>query len=326
MKLQNDLTKKLGIEMPVLCGAMYPCGNPELVAAVSEAGGLGVIQPISLSYVYGYRLKDGLKYIRSLTQKPVGMNVLVEKSSKIYEKRMRTVVDEALAEGIRFFVTALGNPKWVVDKVHAAGGIVFHDVTERKWAERALGAGVNGLICVNNMAGGHAGVRSPEQLFADLRDLDVPLVCAGGVGDAKTFVRMLGLGYLGAQMGTRFVATEECRAGIDYKNAIVKANAEDVVLTEKITGVPVSVIRTPLVDRIGTHAGPVTKFLLRHPRTKHWMRLYYSIQSFRNLKRSIKSPMGYQDYYQAGKSVAGIESIRKAGEIVREFAEVASRA
>lgn len=315
--LENRLTQMLGIRYPIICGAMYPCSNPELVAAASQAGAIGIVQPISLSYVYGYPYRDGLRKIRSLTTAPIGVNVLVEQSSKIYIDRMRKVVDESLDEGVRFFITALGSPDWVVEKVHARGGIVFHDVTERKWAERALKAGVDGLICVNNTAGGHAGTKSPEALYRELNDLGVPLVCAGGVGDRSKFKEMLDLGYLGVQMGTRFIATKECRASDEYKRAILKAESKDVVLTEKITGVPVSVIRTEYVDRIGTHAGPIARFMLKHRKLKHYMRLYYSLKSFRDLRRSIVKPKGgHDDYWQAGKSVDGIDSILSVKEVI----------
>src|SRR3954467_1957605 len=111
MKLDNALTKKLGIEIPIFCGAMYPCSNPELVAAASEAGAIGIVQPLSLTYVYGYEMRAGLRHIRTLTKKPIGLNILVEKSSKIYEDRMRKFVDISIEEGIRFFITALGNPR-----------------------------------------------------------------------------------------------------------------------------------------------------------------------------------------------------------------------
>ena len=317
----NRFCRTVGIKYPVISGAMYPCGNPELVAAVSEAGGIGVVQPLSLTYVYGYEFRAGLRYIRTLTQKPIGFNALIEASSKIYMDRMRRFVDIALEEGVRFFVTALGNPKWVVDKVHAVGGLVYHDVTDRKWALKAVEAGVDGLICVNGRAGGHAGTLSPEQLYADLRDLGKPLVCAGGVGDEETFKRMMGLGYEAVQMGTRFVASQECRASEPYKKAILDADEQDVVLTERLTGVPVSVIKTDYVEKIGLKAGPLSRFLLKQPRTKHWMRLYYSLKSFHDFRRSIHKPRPYDEYWQAGKSVAGIERVEPAGEIVRRFGE-----
>src|SRR6266480_6582681 len=181
--LDTPLTRQLGIEVPLICGAMYPCSNAELVAAVSAAGGIGVVQPLSMIYVYGQDLRDGLRLIRRITDKPIGMNVLIERSSKFYLERMRRYVDIAMEEGVRFFVTSLGNPRWVVDRVAPAGGIVYHDVTERKWAEKGLAGGVHGLIAVNNRAGGHAGPRSAEALYEQVADLAVPVICAGGIGD-----------------------------------------------------------------------------------------------------------------------------------------------
>ena len=323
--LETSLSRQLKIEVPLICGAMYPCSNPELVAAVSEAGGMGIIQPLSLVYVHGREFREGLAEIRRLTDKPVGMNVVVERSSKVYMDRMRAYVDAALDDGIRFFVTSLGNPRWVADRAHEVGGLVYHDVTERKWAEKGLEAGVDGLIAVNDRAGGHAGAKHANQLLDELGDFEVPVVCAGGVGDAKSFERSLRSGYAGVQMGTRFIATPECTASDDYKDAIVKAKAEDIVLTERMTGVPVSVIRTPYLEKVGTRAGPVARWLLRGRKTKHWMRMIYSLQALRSLKRSSVRAFSYRDYLQAGKSVEGIEAIEPAGLIVKRFADAVLR-
>ena len=324
--LRTPVTEQLGIEVPILCGAMYPCRNPELVAAASEAGAIGILQPLSLVYVHGHEIRAGLKLIRSLTSKPVGMNVIVERSSKVYQERMQSYMDVALEEGVRFFVTSLGNPRWVVEKAHAAGGRVYHDVTDRRWALKGLEAGVDGLIAVNNRAGGHAGSRGVEELYGELHDLGVPVVCAGGVGDEEGFVRALRLGYAGVQMGTRFIATRECTAHPDYKKAILEAREKDIVLTERLTGVPVSVIRTPYIEKLGTKAGPLGRWMLKGRKTRHWMRMIYSLQSLWRLKRSSLRSFSYKDYLQAGRSVEGIEEILPVAEVVRRFREAAERA
>ena len=321
--MTTNFARQIGIEVPVICGAMYPCSNPELVAAASESGGIGIVQPVSLTYVHGYDYREGLRYIRRMTTKPIGMNALIEQSSRAYRERMERWIDISLEEGIRFFVTSLGNPRWVVDKVTPHGGVVYHDVTERKWALKGVDGGVHGLVAVNKEAGGHAGARSPAALYDELADLGLPLICAGGVGDPKHFRAALDMGYAGVQMGTRFIATPECRAHDDYKRAIVEASASDIVLTEKISGVPVAVIETPYVRAVGTRAGFVAKRLLRHPRAKHWMRTLYSLRSLWQLKRASLEGSGYQQYFQAGKSVDGIEAIEPAGDIVRRFAAAA---
>jgi nitronate monooxygenase len=318
--LDTTFARQVGIEVPLICGAMYPCSNPELIAAVSAAGGIGIIQPISMTFVHKRDLREGIRWIRSQTDKPIGFNAIVEKSSKVYEDRMRKWIDIALEEGVRFFVTALGDPRWVVEKVHAVGGIVYHDVTERKWAEKALAGGVDGLICVNRDAGGHAGTASAEQLWRDLGDLGVPLVAAGGVGDAAAFARTLDIGFSGVQLGTRFIATTECRAHDDYKQAILRARPEDIVLTERISGVPVAVIKTPYIEKVGTQASFLMKRALQHAKLKHYARLYYTVKSVFELRRASLQGVSYRDFFQAGKSVVGIDAIEPAGDIVRRFA------
>ncbi len=324
--LDTPFARRLGIEVPLVCGAMYPCSNPELVAAVSEAGGIGVVQPISLTYVHGHEFRAGLRLIKSLTDKPIGLNALIEQSSKKYRETMERWVDVALEEGVRFFVTSLGNPRWVVDTVRPHGGVVYHDVTERKWAEKGLAGGVDGLIAVNRRAGGHAGGKSAEELIDELGSYGVPVVCAGGVGAPADFVQALRLGYAGVQMGTRFIATPECRAAEVYKQAIVDADEQDIVHSERITGVPVAVINTPYIERMGLKAGPFARWMLRGRRRKHWMRSFFALRSLWQLKRASLDTSGSKDYWQAGKSVAGIHAVEPAGEIVRAFAAAAVEA
>ena len=323
--LDTALTRDAHIEVPLICGAMYPCSNWELVAAVSKAGGIGIIQPISLTFVGKQDFREALRCIKGVTDKPIGMNVLTEKSSKVYLERMSKWLDIALEEGVRFFVTSLGNPKWIVDRVKPFGGVVYHDITERKWALIAKKAGVHGLIAVNNQAGGHAGQKTPQELLAELSDLGLPIVAAGGIGDEQGFVNVLKMGYAGAQLGTRFIATTECKAHDDYKAAILQAEAHDIVLTDKLSGVPVSVIQTPYIKKIGTKAGLIARLLLKNPRTKHYMRMFYSLQSAWKLKEAQNRGAAYKEYFQAGKSVAGIRLVEPAGEIVRRYAAAAAQ-
>jgi nitronate monooxygenase len=323
VNLDTPLTAALGISYPIIGGAMYPCSNPELVAAVSEAGGIGVLQPLTLVHVHDLEFRDGLRRILSLTDKPIGMNVLTEKSASRYLERMRSWLEIALEHGVRFFVSSLGNPRWIVDLVSPAGGLVYHDVTERKWALKAVDAGVHGLIAVNGLAGGHTGARSPEALYDEVADFGLPVICAGGVGRASAFRRALEIGYAGVQMGTRFIASTECSSPEEYKQAILEADARDIVLTHRITGVPVSVIRTPYVERVGTTAGPVARWLLAHPRTKHWMRGLYMLRAGLRLKRGERRGMSHRDYYMAGRSVEGIDAVEPVADIINRFVAAA---
>ena len=317
---ENIFTQQANIKLPIIGGPMYPCSNPELVAAISEAGGIGIVQPISLSYVHGYDFREGLQYIRSLTSKPIGMNALIEQSNKRYHERMVQWIDIALEEGVRFFITSLGKPDWVVKRVHEVGGIVYHDVTEKKWAHKAIDGGVDGLISVNNRAGGHAGQQTAEQLYQDLESFNLPIICAGGISTPDDFKHALDIGYAGIQMGTRFIATTECNAPLPYKEAIVKANEEDIVLSERVSGIPVSLINTPYVNRQGLKTNKFEKWLLRGSRSKYLMRTFYLLRSLWSLKKAVLDKTGKHDYWQAGKSVKGINKIESVKDIIEHFA------
>ncbi len=325
-EIATRLTFDAGIRVPIICGAMYPCSNPELVAAASEAGGLGVLQPISLTYVHGHQFREGIRKIRSLTDRPIGMNALIEQSSKTYRRRMEEWLEVALEEGVRFFVTSLGKPDWVVQAVEPFGGRVYHDVTERKWAQKGVDCGVHGLIGVNSRAGGHAGGLDTRELLDDVGDLGLPVVCAGGIGTEQEFVEALRLGYAGVQMGTRFIATDECTASDEYKQAIGDAVEEDIVHSERLTGVPVAVINTPYVHRMGLEAGPIARWMLRGRRTKHWMRTIYALRSLWQLRRSLRATSGRGDYWQAGRSVSGVRGVEPVHSIVQRFALAARSA
>ncbi|MBM4186011.1 MAG: nitronate monooxygenase [Gemmatimonadetes bacterium] len=332
MNLDTPFTRHSGVSVPIIGGPMFPCSNPELVGAVSAAGGLGVLQPISLTYIHGHEYRAGVRLIKQLAGgRPFGMNALIEASSSTYHQRMVRWVNIALEEGVRFFVTSLGNPRWVVDAVTPHGGVVYHDVTERKWADKGRDAGVHGLIAVNARAGGHSGSRSPEALYQELAPLGLPLVCAGGVGSADEFVAALRLGYAAVQMGTRFIATPECTASPAYQQAIVAATERDIVHTERLSGVPLAVIATPYVRRVGTSVGPLARWLFRGRRTKRLIRTWYALKAAWALKRSATGRGRFADdpdraIWQAGMSVASIRAIEPVATIVRQFTDAARQA
>ena len=314
-------TRQANIALPIICGPMYPCSNPELVAAASATGAIGIVQPISLTYVHGYDFREGLRYIRSLTDKPVGMNALIEQSSKRYHERMVAWVNIALEEDIRFFITSLGKPDWVVKAVHAVGGIVYHDVTERKWAQKASDAGVDGLIAVNDRAGGHAGSRPARALHDELLFSGLPMICAGGIGTPSEYIDAIQLGYAGVQMGTRFIASTECNATHPYKQAIVNAKEADIILSERVSGTPVSLIHTPYVDQLGLKPNRFEQWMLRGHKRKYLMRTIYMLKSLWKLKKAVLDKTGTLDYWQAGKSVEGINSIESVSNIVEQFSK-----
>ena len=323
--LKTALTEDAGIEYPIICGAMYPCSNPELVAAASEGGGIAIVQPVSATMVHGYddpNTREGLrlaiKRIRTLTDKPIGFNALIEKGSERYLNRMSEWIDIALEEGIRFFVTSLGKPDWVCERVHARGGVVYHDVTNRFHAEKGIDCGVDGLICVNDRAGGHLGHMSMEDMYGDLSDLGLPLICAGGVGSERELKDAMNLGYAGVQMGTRFIATDECTTPQDYKDAIVKSGEDDITTTTKLTGVPIAIIGDKRTKQRGNW---LVRRLLKS-RFKHRVRVLITAISFwrmRALARGKKKSS--KDLWSAGKSVETIRGVESATTIMRRLGD-----
>ena len=114
-----------GAKVPIVCGPMYPGSNPELVAAASEAGGFGIVQPISLTHLYGHDFRAGLRHIKSLTDKPFGVNFTIVPNAK-YKKQMDEWMDISIDEGVKFFLTSLGKPHDIVKKAHANGVKVYH--------------------------------------------------------------------------------------------------------------------------------------------------------------------------------------------------------
>ncbi len=314
--INTRLTKDAGIRYPIICGAMYPCSNPELVSAASDGGGIAILQPVSLTMVHGFDkpnrkegLRAGIRYIRTLTDKPIGFNALIEKGSEKYIRQMSEWIDIALEEGVLFYVTSLGKPDWVCEKVHAKGGVVYHDVTNRKWAEKGKECGVDGLICVNNRAGGHLGEFSMEEMYVQLSDMGLPLICAGGVGSELELAKALKIGYDGVQMGTRFIATDECTTPQDYKDAIVKAKEEDITWTTKLTGVPISVINNSKLKK--NNSWPIRRLL--DSRFKHRIRVLITAISFWRMRAFSKGKgKSSKDLWSAGKSVETVNSIESA--------------
>jgi len=320
MGMSTPFTEHAGVEHPIICGAMYPCSNPELVAAAANGGGMAILQPVSLTYVHGWDLREGIRYIRSLTDQPIGFNALIEKGSKKYIERMSEWIDIALEEDIRFFVTSLGKPDWVCERVHAKGGFVYHDVTTRKHALKGIECGVDGLICVNNRAGGHLGTDSAAAMYAELSDLETPLICAGGIGSEEELSEVMAMGYAGVQMGTRFIATTECNSPDDYKQAIVDASEEDIVWTNRLTGVPISVIRSEGYQQENNWM--MRKWL--SSRWKHSARMFLNLLSFTKLRRLEKgkgSTAKKKEFFSAGKSVETVHSVESATVIMARLGQ-----
>ncbi|MEM7361168.1 MAG: nitronate monooxygenase [Pseudomonadota bacterium] len=317
-KATQQFLADTGAQTPVVCGPMYPGSNPELVAAASEHGGFGVVQPVTLTSLYGHDFREGLQLIKRLTDKPFGVNFTIfGGANKKYHEQMKEWMDISIEEGIKFFLTSLGKPDSVVKKAKEHGIKVYHDVPNRKVALAMRDSGVDGLNCINWRGGGQTGIQSAEQFMEELHDIGIPLVCAGGIGNADDFKQALEMGYAGVQLGTRFLATQECKVTDSYKQAIVDSTEEDIVWTNKIAGNNSSVIKTDDIMKGGLRTGPVINFMLRKPNLKKYARMYLMSKGIKNYSKTA-----FNDdvkFWQAGKGVGNISSVESVADVMREF-------
>jgi len=314
----QQFLKDTGAATPVVCGPMYPGSNPELIAAASEAGAFGVVQPVALTSLYGHNFREGLQLIRKLTDKPFGVNFTIfGGANKKYHEQMKKWMEISIDEGVKFFLTSLGKPHEIVKIAKQHDIKVYHDVPNKKVALAMRDAGVDGLNCINWRGGGQTGIQSAEQFMEELHDIGIPLVCAGGIGDTEDLKKALDMGYAGVQMGTRFLATHECKVTDSYKQAIVDAHEDDIVWTNKIAGNNSSVIKTADIMRGGLRTGPIINYMLRRRKLKKYARMYLMNKGVKNYSKTA-----FDDnvqFWQAGKGVGSIKSIDSAANIVDTF-------
>jgi nitronate monooxygenase len=307
-----------GAKTPVVCGPMYPGSNPELVAAVSEAGGLGVVQPVALTSLYGHDFREGLQLIKQLTDRPFGVNFTIfGGANKKYHEQMQEWMQISIEEGVKFFLTSLGKPDAVVKAAKEHGIVVYHDVPNKKVALAMRDSGVDGLNCINWRGGGQTGIQAAEQFMEELHDIKIPLICAGGIGNADDFKQALELGYAGVQLGTRFLATNECMITDSYKQAIVDSSEQDIVWTNKIAGNNSSVIKTDDIMKGGLRTGPVINYMLRKPSLKKYARMWLMSKGIRNYSKTAFSDD--VKFWQAGKGLGNIKSVESVADVLQEF-------
>jgi enoyl-[acyl-carrier protein] reductase II len=221
----------LGVEYPIIQGGMNWIANAELAAAVSNAGALGIISPTAAMRADGNlaeNLRDQIRIARDLTNKPFGVNL------PLMIPQIRELIQLVIEEGLRIVTTSAGNPATYTRQLKEAGIKVLHLVASARHAKGAEAQGVDAVIAEGYEAGGHNGFDELPTLVLVPQAVDavkIPVIAAGGVVDARGFVAALALGAEGVQVGTRFVATHECIAHRNFKEAIVKAGDTDTCIT-----------------------------------------------------------------------------------------------
>ncbi len=228
----------LGIEYPVIQGGMAWVATAELAAAVSEAGGLGLIAaggaPADI-------VRGEIKKARELTKKPFGVNVML--MSPFADEVMEMILEEKPA----VVVTGAGNPGKYITPLKEAGIKIMPVVASVALAKRLEKSGVDAVIAEGTEAGGHIGELTTMVLIPQVCDaVEIPVVAAGGIADARGTLAAFALGADGIQVGTKFICSNECIAHENYKNAVLKAKDRDAVVTGRSTGAPVRALKNKL--------------------------------------------------------------------------------
>jgi enoyl-[acyl-carrier protein] reductase II len=247
---KTRLCELLGIEYPIIQGGMVWIANAELAAAVSNAGGLGLISPnagMSHNGDQVENLKKQIEIAKGLTSKPFGVNLPILNNPQI-----EALVDAVIKAKVKVVATAAGNPALYTSRFKEAGIKVLHLVAAVRHAQSAERRGVDAVIAEGYEAGGHNGLDelTTLTLVPQVADaVSIPVVAAGGIADARGLVAALALGADGVQMGTRFVATRECAAHQNFKDAIVKATDTDTAITGRKLG-PTRILRNEIATKL----------------------------------------------------------------------------
>lgn len=289
------------LRVPVIAAPMFLVSGPDLVVAACNSGIVGTFPALNHRTTEGY---DGwLTDIESRLNDdaaPYGVNLIVHRSNP----RLQADLEVSAKHRVPLVITSLGAVSEVVDAVHGWGGVVFHDVTNVRHAEKAIEAGADGLILVCAGAGGHAGTVNPFALLPEIRRrFDGTIILAGALGDGRAVAaaRVLGADY--AYMGTRFIATQESMAPDAYRQMLVDTGSKDIVYTPAISGVPANFLAPSLVQ-----AGLDPKALGDTP----------DIDFGKELDVDSKA---WKDIWSAGHGVATIDDVPSVADLVDRIVE-----
>ena len=312
MSLRTPLCDMLGIEHPILLAGMGGVSFAELAAAVSNAGGYGVLGMAGTSTGF---IEEQMKKVRSLTDKPFGVDLLAATPDALTK-----AVDVIIGEGASSFVAGLGIPMPIIERLKKAGLKVMVVCGAVKHAVKAEQAGCDAVICQGGEGGGHTGLVGTMPLIAQaVEAVKIPVVGAGGIYDGRGLAASLALGAQGVWMGTRFIASEEAHAGEPYREAILEAKDEDTIRTRCYSGKPMRVKKNPYVDDWESRPGDIQGFP---------MQAMVSIQAgaMGGIGGQVDDLDPDKSCFAMGQSAGGVREVLPAGEIVRRIMAEANEA
>lgn len=234
-----SITNLLNIKYPIIQGAMAQIAKAPLVAAVSNAGGLGIIASGGMT---AEMLREEIKKTKALTDKPFGVNLMLMMTN------IAELTEVIIEEKVGIVTTGAGTPKTFMPIWKEAGIIVIPVVPSVMIAKRMEKMGADAVIAEGTEAGGHVGETTTMALLPQIVDaVTIPVIGAGGIADGRGIVAALALGAKGVQIGTRFLATDECPVHPDFKAAVIKASDRDTTVTGRKTGAPVRSIKNKMI-------------------------------------------------------------------------------
>lgn len=311
----TKLTTLLNIKYPIIQAPMFLVSNTKMVIEAMKSGIAGCIP--ALNYRTDEELRSALQELKKakVDGGSFGFNLIVNKSNVKYKHQL----DIICSEGADFIITSLGNPLETIKKARENGIKVFCDVTDLKFAQKVESLGADAIIAVNNEAGGHRGNLSPKFLIEQLvGNCKIPVISAGGVGCKSDLDKMLSYGAVGVSVGSPFIASVESNVTQEYKQACVDYDENAIVVTEKISGTPCTVINTPYVQKIGTKQTWIENLLNKNKKLKKWVKMIrFSIGM--NATKNAATKATYKTVWVAGPSIAYTKSILPVKQIVENL-------
>jgi nitronate monooxygenase/enoyl-[acyl-carrier protein] reductase II len=334
--LRTPLCHRLGIEVPIFNAGIGSGAGPELAAAVSNAGGFGVIGASGLE---PDEISRRIAHVRTLTDRPFGLNFIIGEESDEDREFIRAEIRAAIGEKVAAVVVFWGDPGVYVEEAHANGVAILIQVGSVEEAEAAAAAGVDAVIAQGVEAGGHVrGTTSIWELLPKTIEAlgPLPVLASGGIGDGAGVARALGLGAQGVSLGTRFVASDEAWVHPEYKRRVVASTAEDTVYTTDLYDVgwpdaPHRTLRNKNFEEweqagcppSGERPGEGTVIGVRRlpsGETSEWPRYASGM-----LTPTFEGAIDYAPMW-AGESCSVVNEVKPAGEIVRDLAREAEGA
>ncbi|WP_295830628.1 nitronate monooxygenase [uncultured Winogradskyella sp.] len=313
--MQTKLTELLNIKHPIIKAPMFLVSNVAMVTEAMKSGIAGCIPALN------YRTLDELRAaIKELHANKVeggsfGFNLIVNKSNVKYKGQLEVICEE----GCDFIITSLGSPEETIRQAHAVGIKVFCDVVDLKFAKKVEDLGADAAIAVNNEAGGHRGNLTPEELTSLLsKELNIPVISAGGVGCKADIDKMISYGAEGVSVGSPFIASIEAGVTDEYKKACVDYGAKDIIMTERISGTPCTVINTPYVQKIGTKQTWLESVLNKNKKLKKWVKMIRFSIGMKATEKAAKKAT-YKTVWVAGPSIEHTKEILPVKDIVAKM-------